>query len=66
MKAFTLIVILIVLGAGALLAGSAAGPIVFEEIAERSGLTFVIRQLPDPQQESTRNHGGRRGAVRLR
>jgi hypothetical protein len=39
----------IVIGAGALLAGSAAGPIVFEEIAERSGLTFVSDSSPTPQ-----------------
>ena len=38
----------IVIGAGALLAGSAAGPIVFEEIAERSGLTFVSDSCPTP------------------
>ena len=31
-----------------LLAGSAAGPIVFEEIAERSGLTFVSDSSPTP------------------
>ena len=44
MKAF----IPIVIGAGALLAGSGAGPIVFEEIAERSGLTFVTDSSPTP------------------
>jgi hypothetical protein len=39
----------IVIGAGALLlAGSATGPIVFEEIAERSGLTFVSDSSPTP------------------
>ena len=38
----------IVIGAGALLAGSATGPIVFEEIAERSGLTFVSNSSPTP------------------
>jgi enediyne biosynthesis protein E4 len=38
----------IVIGAGALLAGSATGPIVFEEIAERSGLTFVSDSCPTP------------------
>jgi hypothetical protein len=49
MKAFTFIVVLIVLGAGTLLAGSATtGPIVFEEIAERSGLTFVSDSSPTP------------------
>ena len=48
MKAFTFIVIVIVLGAGALLAGSTTGPIVFEEIAERSGLTFVSDSSPTP------------------
>ena len=48
MKAFTFIVIVIVLGAGALLAGSTTGPIVFEEIAERSGLTFVSDSRPTP------------------
>ena len=31
-----------------LLAGSAAGPIVFEEIAERSGLTFASNSSPTP------------------
>ena len=44
MKAF----IPIVIGVGALLAGSATGPIVFEEIAERSGLTFVSDSSPTP------------------
>jgi hypothetical protein len=38
----------IVIGAGVLLAGSAAGPIVFEEIAERSGLTFASNSSPTP------------------
>ncbi len=38
----------IVIGLGALLAGSATGPIVFEEIAERSGLTFVSASCPSP------------------
>ena len=38
----------IVIGAGALLAGSATGPIVFEEIAARSGLTFVSDSCPTP------------------
>ena len=48
MKFFTLIVIVTVMGAGALLAGSATGPIVFEEIAERSGLNFVSDSSPTP------------------
>jgi hypothetical protein len=48
MKFFTLIVIVTVIGAGALLAGSATGPIVFEEIAERSGLNFVSDSSPTP------------------
>jgi hypothetical protein len=45
MKAFILI-LLIVLGVGSLLAGPATGPIVFEEIAARSGLTFVSDSSP--------------------
>ena len=47
MKAFTFI-LLIVLGVGSLLAGPASGPIVFEEIAQRSGLTFVSDSSPTP------------------
>ena len=42
------VIIPIVIGVGALLAGSATGPIVFEEIAERSGLTFVSDSSPTP------------------
>ncbi len=38
----------IVIGVGALLSASATGPIVFEEIAERSGLTFVSDSSPTP------------------
>jgi enediyne biosynthesis protein E4 len=39
-------VFLVVLGVGALLAASVAGPIVFEEIAARSGLTFISDSSP--------------------
>jgi hypothetical protein len=46
MKVFTVIVT--VMAAGALLDGSASGPIIFEEIAERSGLTFVSDSCPTP------------------
>ena len=38
----------LLIGAGLLLAGSAAGPIVFEEIAERAGLTFASDSCPTP------------------
>jgi hypothetical protein len=38
----------IVIGVGLLLAGSTAGPIVFEEIAERSGLHFLCNSSPTP------------------
>jgi len=48
MKVLTYIVAVIVIGAGALMAGSVTGPIVFEEIAERSGLTFVSDSSPTP------------------
>ena len=39
-------VFLVVLGVGALLAASVAGPIVFEAIAARSGLTFISDSSP--------------------
>src|SRR5271157_4483522 len=48
MKVLTYIVTVIVIGAGALMAGSVTGPIVFEEIAERAGLTFVSDSSPTP------------------
>lgn len=48
MKAITHIVALIVLGTAALLAQSVSGPIVFEEIAQRSGLVFVTDSSPTP------------------
>src|SRR5215469_9940890 len=46
MKGFTYIVTVVVLGIGPLLAGAVTGPIVFEEIAQRSGLTFVSDSSP--------------------
>jgi hypothetical protein len=48
MKAVVSIValFLVVFGVGALLAASVAGPIVFEEIAARSGLTFISDSSP--------------------
>ncbi len=48
MKILTYIVTAIVIGAGAVMAGSVTGPIVFEEIAERAGLTFVSDSSPTP------------------
>ena len=48
MKGFTYIVTVVVLGIGPLLAGSVTGPIVFEEIAQHSGLTFVSNSSPTP------------------
>jgi len=42
------VLIPIVIAAGVLLAESAAGPIVFEEIAERAGLHFVTDSCPTP------------------
>jgi hypothetical protein len=42
------VLIPIVIGAGLLLAGSAAGPIVFEELAEPSGLHFTSNSSPTP------------------
>jgi enediyne biosynthesis protein E4 len=48
MKGFTYIVTVVVLGVGPLLAGSVTGTIVFEEIAQRSGLTFVSNSSPTP------------------
>ena len=38
----------ILLGTGVLIASPTAGPIVFEEIAQRSGLTFVSDSSPTP------------------
>ncbi len=48
MKVLATIVTVIVIAAGALMAGSVTGPIVFEEIAERAGLTFVSDSSPTP------------------
>jgi len=48
MKRFAYIVTVVVLGVGPLLAGTVTGPIVFEEIAERSGLTFISNSSPTP------------------
>jgi enediyne biosynthesis protein E4 len=48
MKGFTYIVTVVVLGLGPFLAASNSGPIVFEEIAQRSGLTFVSNSSPTP------------------
>jgi hypothetical protein len=48
MKVFIYIVTVIAIGAGALMSGSTPGPISFEEIAERSHLTFVSDSSPTP------------------
>jgi len=48
MKRFAYIVTVVVLGVGPLLAGTVTGPIVFEEIAERAGLTFISNSSPTP------------------
>jgi len=48
MKVLITIVTVIVIAADALMAASVTGPIVFEEIAERSGLTFVTDSSPTP------------------
>ena len=48
MKGITYIVTVVVLGVGPLLAGSVTGTIVFEELAQRSGLTFVSNSSPTP------------------
>ena len=39
----------IVAGLSTVLAGTVAGPIMFEEIAERAGLVFHVEQFSDPQ-----------------
>src|SRR5262252_6096959 len=48
MKSYFRILSGILLGTGLLTAGSASGPIVFEEIAHRSGLTFFTDSSPTP------------------
>lgn len=48
MKRFAYIVTVVVLGVGSLVAATATGPIVFEEIAQRSGLTFISNSSPTP------------------
>lgn len=48
MKAYFRILALVLLTAGILAAGPANGPIVFEEIAQRSGLTFSTDSSPTP------------------
>src|SRR5215467_1452599 len=46
MKFYVRILSGILLGTGVLIASSAGGPIVFEDIAQRSGLTFVSDSSP--------------------
>ncbi|MGE5052533.1 MAG: CRTAC1 family protein [Acidobacteriota bacterium] len=48
MKFYSRILSGILLGTGLLLAGSTGGPIIFEEIAHRSGLTFSSDSSPTP------------------
>ena len=48
MKVFIYIVTVILVGAGALIPPSSVGPITFEELAERSHLTFVSDSSPTP------------------
>ncbi len=48
MKKITYIVALILLAAGALLAQSVSAPILFEDIAQKSGLTFITDSSPTP------------------
>jgi hypothetical protein len=48
MKSYLCILSLILLGTGVVATGPPTGPIVFEEIARRSGLTFVTDSSPTP------------------
>jgi enediyne biosynthesis protein E4 len=48
MKSYFRILSGILLGSGVLTAGPGTGPIVFEDIAQRSGLTFVSDSSPTP------------------
>ncbi|HEV2401267.1 MAG TPA: CRTAC1 family protein [Candidatus Sulfotelmatobacter sp.] len=48
MRSYLCILSGILLGTGVLIAASTAGPIVFEEIAQRSGLAFVTESSPTP------------------
>jgi len=48
MKSYSFILSLVLLGTGLVAAGPPTGPIVFEEIASRSGLTFVTDSSPTP------------------
>src|ERR1700757_1622303 len=48
MKLYIRILSGILLGTGVLIASSTTGPIIFEDIAERSGLTFVSNSSPTP------------------
>ena len=48
MKSYPCILSLILLGTGVVAAGPPTGRIVFEEIAQRSGLTFVTDSSPTP------------------
>jgi hypothetical protein len=48
MKSYSFILSLVLLGTGLVAAGPPTGPIVFEEIAQRSGLTFMTDSSPTP------------------
>jgi len=48
MKSYSFILSLVLLGTGLVAAGPPTAPIVFEEIASRSGLTFVTDSSPTP------------------
>ncbi len=48
MKSYFRILSLILLGTGLLIAESGPGPIIFEEIGQRSGMTFVSDSSPTP------------------